>query len=269
MSAVEQVLVFMWVAACLAAIGLLTIVALLMLARRRSSSAARSPARTPAAPTAPAIPARPDRVGPFDPSRPVPAIVSIDVETTGTDPFTARVIEIAFVTSDGPELVSFVNPGIHIPKASSDVHGITDRDVKGAPTFVEVWDRARALGLLARFPMAYHAPYEQRVIGAELARAGRKDESHLMHTIEWIDPCVAVRLSDSGSARLAEACLRRGIRVGRVHRALDDARAALMLWNTLEREVPRFTREPLAIAVGWQIAARDVAEEIRAARRDA
>ena len=29
------------------------------------------------------------------------------------------------------------NPGMHIPKASSDVHGITDEDVKDCPTFAE------------------------------------------------------------------------------------------------------------------------------------
>ena len=66
----------------------------------------------------------------------------IDLETTGTNPGLDRIVEIAIVKvlTDGSRVVKrkLINPGIPIPKASSDVHGITDEIVKDAPTFSQV-----------------------------------------------------------------------------------------------------------------------------------
>jgi DNA polymerase-3 subunit epsilon len=66
----------------------------------------------------------------------------IDLETTGTNPGLDRIVEIAVVKilTDGTRIVKrkLVNPGIPIPKMSSDVHGITDEMVKDAPGFKQV-----------------------------------------------------------------------------------------------------------------------------------
>jgi DNA polymerase-3 subunit epsilon len=66
----------------------------------------------------------------------------IDLETTGVNLGTDRIIEIAIVKvlTDGSRSVKrkLINPGISIPKASSDVHGITDEMVKDAPFFKQV-----------------------------------------------------------------------------------------------------------------------------------
>ena len=66
----------------------------------------------------------------------------IDLETTGVNLGTDRIIEIAIVKvlTDGNRSVKrkLINPGISIPKASSDVHGITDEMVKEAPFFKQV-----------------------------------------------------------------------------------------------------------------------------------
>ena len=66
----------------------------------------------------------------------------IDLETTGVNLATDRIIEIAIVKvlPDGKRSVKrkLINPGIPIPKQSSDVHGITDEMVKDAPAFKEV-----------------------------------------------------------------------------------------------------------------------------------
>lgn len=233
--------------------------------RRQQAAAAESTRATDARPASWVL-ARPDRVGTFPADAPLGPVVAIDVETTGRNVETARIVEIAFVTTDGREFASLVKPGVKIPKAAAEIHGITNADVASAPSFVEVWDRARALGLLSLYPLAYHAPYDQRVIAAELARQGRLDDSHLVLSLEWVDPCVVVKHSDDGSARLSEACIRRGIRIGRAHRALDDARAALALWRALEVESPRFTVEPLAHAIGWQEQVRAMADAERGSR---
>ena len=66
-------------------------------------------------------------------------ICFIDLETTGINVSTDRIVEIAIVKIglDGTKQVKrrLVNPEMPIPKASSDVHGITDEMVKDAPTF--------------------------------------------------------------------------------------------------------------------------------------
>lgn len=66
----------------------------------------------------------------------------IDLETTGVNLGTDRILEIAIVKilTDGTRSVKrkMINPGIPIPKASSDIHGITDEMVKDAPLFKQV-----------------------------------------------------------------------------------------------------------------------------------
>ncbi len=66
----------------------------------------------------------------------------IDLETTGVNPGTDRIVEIAIVKilPDGTKSVKCkrINPGMPIPKSSSDIHGITDEMVKDVPTFKQV-----------------------------------------------------------------------------------------------------------------------------------
>jgi DNA polymerase-3 subunit epsilon len=66
-------------------------------------------------------------------------IAFIDLETTGVNLSTDRIVEIAIVKlmTDGTRLVKrkLLNPQIPIPQSSSDIHGITDEMVKDAPTF--------------------------------------------------------------------------------------------------------------------------------------
>ncbi|WP_298302271.1 3'-5' exonuclease [Hydrotalea sp.] len=69
-------------------------------------------------------------------------VATIDLETTGINIGTDKIIEIAIVKimPDGTKQVKrkLINPGMPIPKGASDVHGITDEMVKDAPTFKQV-----------------------------------------------------------------------------------------------------------------------------------
>ena len=69
-------------------------------------------------------------------------ICFIDLETTGINISTDRIVEIAIVKIglDGTKQVKrrLVNPEMPIPKASSEVHGITDEMVKDAPSFKQI-----------------------------------------------------------------------------------------------------------------------------------
>lgn len=66
----------------------------------------------------------------------------IDLETTGVNISTDRIVEIAIVkiNPDGTKQVKrkLINPQMPIPSGSSEVHGITDEMVKDAPTFKQV-----------------------------------------------------------------------------------------------------------------------------------
>lgn len=66
----------------------------------------------------------------------------IDLETTGVNLGTDRIVEIAIVKilPDKTRTTKrrIINPEMPIPKTASDVHGITDEMVKDAPTFRQV-----------------------------------------------------------------------------------------------------------------------------------
>ena len=66
-------------------------------------------------------------------------LVFFDIESTGLDISTDRIIEISFVKlyPDGHTDIKTrrINPGMHIPEASTAIHHITDEDVKDCPYF--------------------------------------------------------------------------------------------------------------------------------------
>lgn len=69
-------------------------------------------------------------------------IAFIDLETTGVNLATDRIVEIAIVkvNTDGTRQTKrrLINPLMPIPKGSSDIHGITNEMVKDAPSFKQV-----------------------------------------------------------------------------------------------------------------------------------
>lgn len=68
-------------------------------------------------------------------------MIYYDLETTGTDVLNDRIIELYALKINGEvksEIHYFVNPGIPIPKAASDVHGYTDEFVKDKPPLKDV-----------------------------------------------------------------------------------------------------------------------------------
>ena len=69
-------------------------------------------------------------------------IVFFDIETTGLSITQDRIIELSYIKifPDGREQKEClrINPGMPIPKASFDVHHISDDDVRDCPSFGEV-----------------------------------------------------------------------------------------------------------------------------------
>lgn len=69
-------------------------------------------------------------------------LISLDLETTGADPATARIVEIALVESRPHGAVVLlsrrVNPGCPIPAEATAVHGISEADVASCAPFEEI-----------------------------------------------------------------------------------------------------------------------------------
>ena len=83
--------------------------------------------------------------------------VVVDVETTGTDPKMADLVEVAAVRVKGGKITdrwsTLVNPGR--PIVGNQMHGITDKDVKGAPSPAEA--ARKALDFVGDAPFVGHS----------------------------------------------------------------------------------------------------------------
>lgn len=69
-------------------------------------------------------------------------VVFFDIETTGLNILTDRIISISVLRVEPNHKESqktyYVNPGMPIPPASTEIHGITDEEVKDKPSFKEI-----------------------------------------------------------------------------------------------------------------------------------
>lgn len=174
-----------------------------------------------------------------------PDFIAIDLETTGLDPKKDRIIEIGavrFVKGEASEeFKSLVNPGRPIPSHITDLTGITDKDVAGAPAFSEVVD-----GLLEFISYLYlcghQVEFDYNFLNAELKRAGKEGLKNLL-----LDTAVLSRLLllNLPGYSLANICKHLDITQEKEHRALDDARACGKIAGLLVPklgEIPEATR---------------------------
>lgn len=106
-------------------------------------------------------------------------ILFFDLETTGVDTKTDRIVEICMILKDmetgsTQTYKTLVNPTIPIPAGASDVHGITDEKVKDAPKFSEIAETVhKALGKRALCGFNSNA-FDVPFLFNELERAGIK-----------------------------------------------------------------------------------------------
>lgn len=96
-----------------------------------------------------------------------------DIEATGLDTQTARIVELAFARYEATGLTkewsSRLNPGVPIPESATKVHGITDADVADKPRFKQI-----AANLASGFTdcdfCGQNVRYDLRVLAAEFTR---------------------------------------------------------------------------------------------------
>ena len=183
---------------------------------------------------------RPPELRPEDGTRLIdlPAVV-LDGETTGLDVARDRLVSIAGVRMHGTGLYRhlafdrMVNPGVPIPRASTAVHGISDRMVERAPAAGQV------LPELADFigdavVVGHNIGFDLALLAAEAGRAGLAwrqpralDTGHLAAAL---DP----GLTDLNLDTLAD---RYSVRVEGRHTALGDCLLTAAVWRRLLREL--------------------------------
>ncbi len=184
----------------------------------------------------------------------------LDLETTGVDPAADRVVEVAVLTLlPGGKHELFhrrIHPGVPIPPAASAVHGITDADVIGSPTFAAVAPELFATlhgSDLAGFGIA---SFDLPLLAAEFARvrlpfrvAGRRviDVLALYRRCHPRDLTSAVR--EYLGRDHADA-----------HSAVADARATA---EVLDRQVERHALPPAPAELHAALVEVDVAGRFR------
>lgn len=105
--------------------------------------------------------------------KPQPVII-LDCETTGTDIARDQIIQLAWADWPGaqaPESRMF-RPSVPIADEASEVHGFTDEDLVGCPTFGEHAAEIAAMLRAAEVVIGYNVTFDLEMLAAELGRCG-------------------------------------------------------------------------------------------------
>jgi len=182
------------------------------------------------------------KFGPWGPGWEDIKIVSVDLETTGFGAETDYIVEIGatLFSLDGPDLEfsTLINPGVPIPAHSTAVHGITNAMVRFAPKedlairkFLDFISDASVL--CGQNVIRFDVPF----IKAAMNRLSIETESKLS-IVDTLN--ISKELLKKGTSegrvknyRLGTLCEFFQIDTGTSHRALDDARATMLVFNEL------------------------------------
>ena len=103
-------------------------------------------------------------------------MVFFDLETTGTNISTDRIVEISVVKvmEDGEKIIRTrrINPEMPIPAEATAVHHITDEDVKDCPTFRQVAKSLREFMVGCDFCGFNSNRFDLPMLAEEMLRAG-------------------------------------------------------------------------------------------------
>ncbi|WJY89575.1 3'-5' exonuclease [Corynebacterium confusum] len=179
----------------------------------------------------------------FDATR----MLSFDLETTSTDPRSARIVTSALVTIDGRHVdrkEMLADPGVEIPEAAAQVHGITTEKARaeGRPhdevleetvsAIKQAWDNGLTL-------VVYNAAYDLSVL--------RALTGDFTVTGPVYDPFVIDRVMDKwrkGKRTLGAVCEHYGVSLDNAHEATADALAAARVaWKQVRQVFPELAQK--------------------------
>jgi DNA polymerase-3 subunit epsilon len=159
-----------------------------------------------------------------------------DTETTGVDTSQARIVSstIALLGASGEVLERYdwlIDPGVEIPQAASNIHGITTEVARASGVDAAVGISqlvAQLLQMLDRgFPVvAYNAPFDLSLLRAEAARYGVAWPAEIAPVV---DPLILDKQLDryrKGKRTLEAVAEHYRVPLGLAHDAGEDAIAA-------------------------------------------
>ncbi|MDK8658496.1 MULTISPECIES: 3'-5' exonuclease [Corynebacterium] len=178
----------------------------------------------------------------FDASR----MLAFDLETTSANPKDARIVTSALVRIDGRDVQKvehLADPGVEIPQAATEVHGITTEkaQAEGRPHEEVLKDTVDAIktawddGLTL---IVYNAAFDLTVL--------RSLTGDFTVTGPVFDPYVIDRVSDKwrkGKRTLGAVCEHYGVELGNAHEATADALAAARVaWKQVRQHYPNLAQ---------------------------
>lgn len=189
-------------------------------------------------------------------------LVGFDLETTGRNPHTARIVtaSIVLIDPDGKlraDAEWLVDPGVEIPEEAAAVHGITTEHARA-----HGMDAAQGLSEIVatlvdfmhhRVPIvAYNGVYDFTVLTAELAR---RDMGELA-VAGIIDPFILDKHVDTyrkGKRTLEAVCEHYGVTLDAAHTSQADSLAAAQVAQALVTKFPERFDVPLEKIFNHQI----------------
>jgi len=191
---------------------------------------------------------------------------AFDVETTGRDPRSARMVTASIVVVDGGGTVTaehewLADPGVEIPAEVTEIHGISTAHARahGKPSAQVTAEVAQVLGGLFRkgVPViAFNACYDFTVLANESVRHGVPP----MGAKPVIDPYISnkqVHKYRKGSRTLTALCQEYGVSLKDAHTSAADALATIRLAQALALKFPELQGDAHWLheaQVGWAAA---------------
>ncbi len=122
--------------------------------------------------------------------------VGLDLETTGTDPSRAKIVQFAsvaqcpgFLPPEGSVASFLLDPGCAIPASATAVHGITDEMVRGKLTFDQNLPQLMQLLHMATQPGTIVTGYNVRRYDWPLLQHALAERGIIVPTPTFVDVC--------------------------------------------------------------------------------
>ncbi|MCD7442068.1 3'-5' exonuclease [Streptomyces lincolnensis] len=177
-------------------------------------------------------------------------LAAFDTETTGVDVETDRIVSAAVVVQDAPGFRPrvtrwLVNPGVPVPAAATEVHGLTDDHLQRngrwpAPVMHEIAEALAEQAAAGRPLVVMNAPFDLTLLDRELRRhrASSLDRWFEASPLQVLDPRVLDKHLDryrKGRRTLTDLCAHYEVDLEAAHDAGADALASLNLVRAVGR----------------------------------
>lgn len=171
-------------------------------------------------------------------------LVGFDIESTGIDPKTDRIVTFSLIVREGDDTNThewLIDPGVEIPQGAAEVHGITTDVARAngdppAQALKEIWNAFKFYaggGVLT----AYNCPFDLTMLREELKRHGIIDKDStevedIVTSAGIIDPLVIDKATDPyrrGSRKLIDVSEHHGFSLTNAHNSTADVEATIYL----------------------------------------